>query len=701
MKLVIVESPTKCKTVQHYLGDGYKVMASKGHIRELSTSGENGFGLDSKNKFKPIYKIDKTKTKLVKELLAEKKLAEEVILATDPDREGEAIAWHLAEVLGLDIKTTKRLEFHEITKQSIADAIKNPRTIDMNLVSAQETRRVLDRVIGFKLSTLLYKKIKSKSAGRVQSAALDIIYQNELDIKNFIPEEYWKLHIDGLYKDVTYALNYKEKITNATDAKAIIDAISNNAVVKDIEKEIKESLPPVPFKTSTLQQSAFNKYKFSTKMTSKLAQELYEGLNVNGEQVGLITYIRTDATRLAPIFISSAFEYIEKTFGKEMKGKVRQGKDKGQDAHEAIRPTSIERTPDSIKQYLSEGQYKLYKLIYDRTLASLLAPAIEEVTTVTLDSNGVSLELKGYKNNFLGFKKIYKPDGEDKITLPEINKGDIFEIVKKEGEQKFTEPPLRFTEAKLVKAMEECGIGRPSTYSTTISTICDRDYVKKEKGNLIITDQGFKTSLVLRKYFHSIINTTYTSEMEEKLDTVASGDTTYYDFIVSFFDEFFKLFEESSKKMYADEVTKLDEICPKCGSPLVIRVGRNGSFIACSNYPECDYIKKPEIEYADGVCPKCGARLVVRTSKKGKKFIGCSAYPKCDYIQIDEKVKERKEKALRAKEEIKPEDYIKDCPDCGGHLIKKKGKYGYFLGCTNFPKCKHMEKYHSDKKNDK
>ncbi len=693
MKLVIVESPTKCETIKRYLGEDYIVKASYGHIRDLATKGKGGLGIDIENNFAPAYVINNDKRKVVYDL---KKLAdesEEVILATDPDREGEAIAWHLAQVLNLDVKTNKRLEFHEITRDSINEALKSPRTIDLDLVASQETRRMLDRIIGFKLSSLLNKKIHSKSAGRVQSATLKLVYDQELEIEKFVPEEYWKINTSVLLNNKEYELTFisdetgKKNIETKEEAERILSLLKDKLKVDSVETVVKTVESKVPFTTSTLQQEAFSRLKFKTDKTQRVAQSLYEGIQVNGEHVGLITYMRTDSTRLAPIFVERASKYIIETYGKEYLGKPKAFKagELTQDAHEAIRPTSNHRTPESVRSFLTPDQYNLYKLIYNRTLASLMKGKKEETLVVHLSTNGVKFKLDFTRTLFPGYEIIYKDEEETKHykNLPSINVNDELTLVKKEIEQKFTTPPSRYSEAKIVKLMEEVGIGRPSTYASTISTLKKRKYVDEEKGILNVTDQGKKTAHVLIKYFPNIVDAKYTADMETKLDKISEGDSSSLDIISKFYDEFMNQFNKVQKVMYVDEPIPTGEKCPKCGAPLVYKEGKNGQFIGCSNYPSCKYVQKEkkEVVYTGEICPECGKPLVERKDAKGKVFIACSGYPHCKYIVKEEKPVDT------------PAEYVKKCPDCEtGQLVKKKGKYGYFLGCTNYPNCNHMEK---------
>ena len=694
MKLVIVESPAKCTTIKRYLGDNYRVEASLGHVRDLATRGKGGLGVDVDNGFIPTYIINKDKEGVVKNLRAASKEADEVILATDPDREGEAIAWHLAEVLGLDPQKTKRLEFHEITRDSIGEAMKHPRTINGNLVASQETRRIVDRIIGFKLSTLMYKKIHSRSAGRVQSATLKLIADHDKEIDAFVPEEYWNILTDVKVGKGTIALTLVSvdgknvKITNEKEAQEILDRIGDFVTVSSVEKEYRFKESKEPFTTSTMQQEAFARLKFKTDKTQREAQKLYEGINVGGEHVGLITYMRTDSTRLSASYINRATAYILETYGKEYLGKVKKEKNSelSQDAHEAIRPTSNHRTPDSIRQYLTPDQYRLYKLIYNRALASMMKPKKEEVLMVNLTSNGLTFKFELTHTVFKGYEIILTDPDEPKDysgNFPNIENGMQILVENKKAEQKFTTPPARYSEAKIVKIMEEVGIGRPSTYASTIKILRDRKYVEDVGGILTSTDQGKKTAHVLEKYFPDIVDSNYTAQMEAKLDNVQEGNKSRIDTLNSFYQPFVKEVESASERMYIDEVEETGELCPVCGSPLIYKESTNGRFIGCSNFPHCHYVKKdpkPELVYTGEACPLCGKPLVERIDKKGKKFVACSGFPECKYI---------KQEPRPVTKEVK---VIKPCPKCDGSLIKKRGKFGYFLGCTNYPTCNYMEK---------
>ena len=698
MKLVIVESPTKCNTIQRYLGDDYLVKASLGHIRDLATSGKGGLGIDVEHDFAPTYKINKDKIGVVNELKALSKKASEVILATDPDREGEAIAWHLASVLGLDAKNNKRLEFHEITRESIKNALEDPRTIDLNLVSSQETRRIIDRIIGFKVSTLINSKIHSKSAGRVQSATLKLIFDHDKEIKSFVPEEYWTFLTKAKYGSATFDLTFKGdkngkiEVHDQATAEKIINALGENFTVIDVKKSVKHVESKEPFTTSTLQQEAFNRLKFKTKKTQFLAQTLYEGVSINGEHVGLITYIRTDSSRLSATYVARANAYIEEVFGKEYLGRTKDSKNSilSQDAHEAIRPTSNHLTPENARPFLKPDQYSLYKLIYNRTLASLMKAKRMEVVELVLENNGYIFSLEFNKTLFPGYEAIYKDEDTDYHgKIPEVNKGDVFNLIEKSTEQKFTQAPSPYSEARLVKLMEEVGIGRPSTYSSTIETLKKRGYVDNKAGILNINDQGIKTINVLNKYFPDVVDTKYTAQMENNLDQVEEGSASRLKMLNDFYEPFIKEVEVAKEKMYPDEGQPTGEVCPVCGSPLVVKHGKNGEFVGCSNFPKCKYVKKEEkvneVEYIGRKCPKCGSELVRRSDRNGNKFIACSNYPKCRYTETE-------------KIEYTPDQYVKKCPKCEGYLVKKHGRHGIFLGCNNYPNCDYMESYSRKKK---
>lgn len=654
--LVIVESPAKSKTIENYLGPDYVVTSSKGHIRDLTTRGLGGYGVDIENHFQPQYKIMKDKHGVVKELKLLVKSVDKVYLATDPDREGEAISWHLYETLNLSKKEYERIVFHEITKKAVLSALDNGRDININLVKSQESRRILDRIIGFSLSKLLQKKIGSKSAGRVQSVALKLIVDREKEIKKFDKQEYWDIfiHFNKKTRKLKAKLerynNDKIEIKSEAEALNVEKSLSDKYVVENILKKEKEKSPKPPFITSTLQQEASNKYNFNAKKTMQIAQNLYEGIELGKERVGLITYMRTDSTRLSDEFISSCKNYIIKEYGEEYYCGVivaKKGKNV-QDAHEAIRPSKLSYTPDSIKQYLSTDEYKLYSMIYDRSISSLMSKAKVLDEKVIIDNNNYKFELNGEKILFDGYLKVFnKYESEDTKALPEFIIGEEIKTPTLEKEQKFTNPPLRYSEARLIKKMEELGIGRPSTYAVTMDTLKQRGYVKVEKKTFIPTDQGILTSDKLEEYFNKIINIKYTADMEEALDKISEGEIVWYEELEKFYNDFKPLLDYASENMVRMYPIMTDEICPECGNHLLIRNGRFGEFIACSNFPKCHYTAKKEIPeppvYTGVKCPNCENGMIVeRISKrgrsKGQKFFACDQYPNCKstYTSLDE-----------------------------------------------------------------
>ena len=684
-KLVIVESPSKSKTIENYLGKEYHVTSSKGHIRDLATSGKDGLGIDQENGYKPKYVISKDKKTVVKELKEAVKEAKTVYLATDPDREGEAISWHLAEVLGLDEDDTNRIVFNEVTKNAVIDALNHPRKIDKNLVKSQETRRVLDRIIGFKLSKLLQKKIKSKSAGRVQSVALRLIVEREREIDAFIPKEYWKIKAHFLKDDIDFSAelskkgNSKIEINNETQATEIFESLEKHFTVQSVKKTKKKKESKPPFITSTLQQEASSKLGFKAKRTMMIAQKLYEGIALEDETVGLITYMRTDSTRLSDTFVTSATEYIRDKYGKNYIGhvKINKKKENVQDAHEAIRPTSALRTPESVKPYLSQDEYKLYALIYARALASLMAPSQFDATSIVLNNNDYLFNASGSMLQFDGYLRVYgQYEKQTNEILPVLSENEMIESYQIEKTQHFTKPPARYSEAKLIKEMEELGIGRPSTYAMIIDTIQTRGYVELIDKAFKPTESGILTCDKLTQFFNDIINVEYTAEMEKELDNIAEGEDDYFDAIDGFIKKFQPLLDEANEKMEVIAPKKTGEKCPECGHDLVERKGRYGMFVACENYPECKYIKKEKIEpeFTGETCPNCGSPMVYKTGRYGK-FEACSNYPKCKYIKNGKK-----------KQEPIMTDEV--CPNCGSPVVIKKGRWGEFKACSNYPKCK-------------
>ena len=662
--LVIVESPSKSKTIEKYLGSGYKVLSSKGHIRDLATTGKYGLGVDLENNFKPNYIAMKGKSSVITELKKAVKASDYCILATDPDREGEAISWHLKDTLGLKDNEYGRVVFNEITKDAIVEAFKNPRDIDEDLVHSQESRRILDRIIGFRLSKLMQSKTDGKSAGRVQSVALKLIVDREREIDAFVKEEYYTVEAD--FGDFKAELEkYKGKkidIKSEVDADEILSKLSNAFTIDNAVKKLKNKQSKLPFTTSTLTQMASNRLGYSASKTMMIAQKLYEGITLENETVGLISYMRTDSIRLSDSFIGETKKYIASKYGKEYIGYAKTNKSKNnvQDAHEAIRPTSINREPLAIKKYLTPEEFKLYNLIYIRALSSLMADAKVEATTVELLNNEYMFKANGQIYVFDGYLKIYKEyeDTEDFI-LPDFDKYKSKVIVSKSIEkyQHFTEPKPRFTEAKLIKELETLGIGRPSTYAKIISVLKERDYVEIIDKKFHPTDVGIKVTDKLQEFFSSIINVNYTANMETDLDTIADGKLVWYEVLDKFYKDFEPLLDTAFKNMEKDAPEETGELCPECSSPLVIRKGKFGPFTACSNYPECKYIKKEEkqvVEVCD--CPKCNVgKMVERKTKKGKIFYGCSNFPKCKYALWD-----------------KPTGEI--CTTCGGLMVEKKDK---------------------------
>lgn len=669
-KLVIVESPHKSKTIEKYLGKDFKVVSSVGHIRDLSTSGKYGFGVDIDNNFKPDYKIIKGKAKLVKELKKDIKNADFVYLATDPDREGEAISWHLYDTLGLKEENYDRIVFNEITKKAVLDSFNKARKIDDNLVKSQETRRILDRIIGFRLSKLMQSKTGGKSAGRVQSVALKLIVDREREIEAFIPEEYFE--IEAKFNDFDAKLdtyNHKKiEIKKESEAKEILSKLSNAFKIESIDKKEKAKKSKFPFTTSTLEQEASTKLGFTSKKTMMIAQKLYEGINLKDGAEGLISYMRTDSVRLSDEFIKETYGYIKDNYGSEYVGYVKKSNktENVQDAHEAIRPTNINNNPEKIKEYLTNDEYKLYSLIYYRALASLMKDAKVEATTVILDNNNYQFKVNGQILIFDGYLKVYSKyeDSEDKV-LPDFSnyKSNVLVANTIEYTSHTTKPPARYTESKLIKEMEELGIGRPSTYAKTIDTIEERGYVKVIDKKFIPTEVGIETTDKLQEFFKDIINVEYTKNMEDDLDKIAEGNMEWNKLLSIFYQEFEPKVEVAFKNMEKKAPEETGELCPNCGSPLVIKQSKYGKFTACSNYPTCKYIKsnKEEKEVKEIIsCPKCDGKILEKKTKRGKIFYGCSNYPKCDFASWDKPIEEK-------------------CPTCGGTLTEKKDK----IKCMN------------------
>lgn len=659
MKLVIVESPSKSKTIEKYLGKDYKVVSSLGHIRDLSTSGKYGFGIDLENHYKPDYVIIKGKKKLVNELKKEVKSADCVYLATDPDREGEAISWHLYDTLGLNDNMYRRIVFNEITKNVILDSFQHARMIDDNLVKSQETRRMLDRIIGFRLSKLMQSKTGGKSAGRVQSVALKLIVDREREILAFVPEDYYE--IEAVFADFKAKLDsYKEdklEIKTEEEAIAILNKLTSKFIIENIKKEDKARKAKPPYITSTLQQEASSKLNFTSKKTMMLAQKLYEGITLKDETVGLITYMRTDSIRLSDEFVKSTYEFIRDNYGDDYVGYVKTSKKKDnvQDAHEAIRPTSINRRPDDVREYLTSDEFKLYKLIYNRALASLMKDAVMEVTSIILNNNDYKFKVTGSIVKFDGYLKVYDDNEDDGELLPDFGKYNgsvVSEEINYSAHT--TKPPARYTESQLIKKMETLGIGRPSTYATTIGILLERGYVKVIDKKFNPTEIGIETTDKLQEFFKDIINVDYTRDMEEDLDKIAEGKLYWENLLDRFYKDFEPKVENAFTSMEKSKPEETGELCPNCNSPLVIKRSKYGKFVACSNYPECKYIKNDKVNPIEIMpCPKCGGKIVEKKTKKGKIFYGCNNYPKCKLATWD-----------------KPTGEL--CPKCGGILLENK-----------------------------
>ena len=666
--LVIVESPSKSKTIEKYLGSDYKVVSSKGHIRDLATTGKYGLGIDVEDDFKPNYTVIKGKSSVIKELKKDASNSDTIYLATDPDREGEAISWHIYDALKLNDNNYKRVVFNEITHDAVVNAFKKPRMIDMNLVKSQETRRMLDRIIGFRLSKLMQSKTGGKSAGRVQSVALKLIVDREREINAFVPEEYWTItaKFPDFEADLEKYNNKKIEIKSQVEADEILNKLSKSFNIDRIEKKEKSKKGVLPFTTSSLQQACANKLNFGASKTMRIAQKLYESVDIGTETVGLITYMRTDSTRLSDTFVSDVKSYITKNYGKEYVGSVKKTKEKQnvQDAHEAIRPTSILRTPESVKEYLSSDEYKVYSIIYYRALASLMCDAKVLATTITLENNGYLFKATGSVLVFDGFLKVYQKymDNED-VVLPDLSDYKTNVIIAEDilKEQHFTKPAARYTEASLIKELESLGIGRPSTYATIIDTLKTRSYVTLEDKKFIPTEIGIETTDKLQEGFSKIINVKYTANMEKDLDLIAEDKLNNIELLKKFYGEFEPLVQDAFHNMEKKPAEETGELCPECNSPLVIRNGRFGKFTACSNYPTCKYIKKEkpvQIEIID--CPKCDGKILLKKTRRGKDFYGCSNYPKCDFASWYEPIN-------------------KFCPKCNSILVKKGKK----IACSN------------------
>lgn len=691
-KLLIVESPAKAGTIKKYLGKDYTVMASMGHIIDLPKS---TMGIDFENNFDPKYITIRGKGQLLSQLKKEAKKADVVYLATDPDREGEAISWHLANALNIDPNSDCRVTFNEITKTAVKNAIKHPRSIDMDLVDAQQARRVLDRIVGYTISPILWEKVKrGLSAGRVQSVATKLICDREEEIENFTPQEYWTIEATltepKSKKDFTakyYGENGKEvKLNNAEETKKVSDDLKNAAfTVEKVKRGQQKRSPQPPFTTSTLQQDASRKYGFQAAKTMQIAQTLYEGVNIGGKigSIGLITYMRTDSLRIADDAQKEAVEYLTNAYGSEyVNPKQYKTKKSAQDAHEAIRPTSINIKPIEIKDKLTNDQYRLYKLIWERFAASQMASAVYDTMQVTVDADGHTFKASGSSVKFKGYMTVYvesSDDKEKKVTmLPNMEEKQSLNLKKSEEKQHFTQPPARYTDATLIKELEENGIGRPSTYAPTISTIVSRGYVVRSKKQLVPTELGFVTSDIMKNNFSDIIDVEFTAEMEENLDSIEEGKNQWKHIINDFYPPFKDSLEKAQKNI--EKITIKDEesdvVCEKCGRKMVYKLSKFGKFLACPGYPECKNTKA--IREETGVkCPKCGGEILVKKSRRGKVYYGCEHSPKCDFMAWDMPVKGEA------------------CPQCGGLLLKKQGRNGKIF-CYN-EDCKYERKLKAEK----
>ena len=668
-KLVIVESPTKVKSVKKYLGSDYTVMASKGHIRDLPKS---KLGIDVEHDFAPQYVNIPEKKELIKQLKAAAADSDMVYLATDPDREGEAISWHLAQILGLNFNEANRVCFNEITATGVTAGMQNPRQIDLNLVDAQQARRVLDRIVGYKISPFLWKKVKSGlSAGRVQSVALRLIVDREREIEKFNPVEFWTLDAKLIASRKTFDAEFygykdgsKVEIHNEEEANALLEKIEKgDFVVAAIKKSLRNKQPSAPFITSTLQQEGSRKLNFTAQKTMKVAQQLYEGLDVAGHGVtGLITYMRTDSLRISDEARKSAAAYILKQYGDKYLPKSPRyfkSKNGAQDAHEAIRPTNVFITPEEILGSVTPDQYKLYKLIWERFVASLMSNCVLDTVSVDIDVADFRFKASGHTVKFDGYTVLYEEgkDSEDKDSsaLPEMSEGDVLKVKSLTPNQHFTQPPLRYTEPTLIKALEDNGIGRPSTYAPILSNILDREYVEKEKKSIKPTGLGTVISDLIVEHFKKIVDVKFTAGMETDLDKVGAGELNWVSTIEDFYADFEKALskaeESTAGKKVKVPVQESDVVCEKCGRTMVVRSGRFGKFLACPGYPECKNTKPAPEDEVKTPCPKCGEKLIKRVSKKGKTFYGCSAYPKCDFAAPSIPTGEK-------------------CPECGGYILK-------------------------------
>lgn len=684
-KLIIVESPAKARTISKFLGKGYKVEASQGHVRDLPKS---QLGVEVDDDFDLKYITIRGRGDILSRIRKEAKSASTIYLATDPDREGEAISWHLAQILGMDTTKPCRIEFHEVTKKAIQQAIKQPRTIDMGRVDAQQARRVLDRLVGYKISPLLWAKVKKGlSAGRVQSVATRMVVMREEDIEAFIPEEYWEVSasaqntsISGRKQSFHVRLSMldgeKAAIRHANEADQAAKRIEKASfTVSQVRLSEKRKLPAAPFTTSSLQQEASRKLGFTTAKTMQVVQQLYEGVDLIGEGTqGIVTYIRTDSVRISDEALSALRAFIPERFGADYlpeKPNEFKGRKNAQDAHEAIRPTDVNRTPERIKESLTKEQYNLYRLIYNRFLASQMQPALYETMTAEIEGDNITLRFYGEHKKFAGFTSVYEEGTDDaqdsaEVTLPTLKEGDVIKVTDVNGEQHFTQPPSRYTEASLVRALEEKGIGRPSTYAPTITTIISRNYVSRERKRLYPTELGRMVTAMMEEYFADIVDTEFTAELEDQLDEVEVGEVEWKQILRTFYPPFEETLHKAEQQIEKIEVKDepSDVPCDKCGATMVYKMGRFGKFLACPNFPDCRNTK-PIVTYIEAPCPECGARLMEKTSKKNRKFYGCERYPECEFVSWEMPVTER-------------------CPQCSSYMVEKRGRKGerWYL-CAN------------------
>ena len=682
-KLVIVESPAKARTISKFLGRSYKVEASQGHVRDLPKS---QLGVDVEHDFEPKYITIRGRGDVLERIRKEAKGAKSIILATDPDREGEAISWHLATILGIDPDSACRVEFNEITEKTVKNAIKQPRAVNMQLVNAQQARRLLDRLVGYKISPLLWVKIKKGlSAGRVQSVATRMVVDREQEIEQFEPEEYWfvdaQLRAGGKQLQARLISLDGERVALSSEeqadaAKARVE--KGGFVIRSVKRGERRKHPAAPFTTSNLQQEASRKLGFTTAKTMQIAQQLYEGVDIEGRgTLGLISYIRTDSVRLSDEAVAAAREMIAERYGEPFvpeKPNVYKGRKSAQDAHEAIRPTNLDLRPEDIKASLTKDQYNLYRLVYLRFVACQMADALYETQQIEIASeSGATLRSSAERLKFAGFTAVYEEgtddapnqDGEESSLMADVSEGDKAEIISDEATQHFTQAPARYTEASLVRALEEKGIGRPSTYAPTISTILARGYVMREKKQLFPTELGIMITDMMKEYFADIVDIAFTAGMEEQLDEVEEGELDWHKVLSDFYGPFEKTLENAEAKIEKVEIK--DEVsdvpCDKCGAMMVYKLGRYGRFLACPNFPECRNTKAIQIEI-DAPCPKCGGKLLQKTSRKGRKFYGCERYPECDFVSWDMPVREK-------------------CPKCGSYMTLAHTKKGDFYVCAN------------------